>query len=796
MRRLQGIASAATLLLATTMLANCSYLSSDSCADQANLPKSEFRLRGCDGGFFSAQKQRETSYLGDDSARLWTGAEYRRDSNIDPTAVNQGPAARTPIAAWSGSLRADIPADQGMTGKDVTELKSAGAAKFDPNEKVAVKFEKATLDFFLKQMLGGALGVAYVAPDDMTGSVTLRTEQPITKGQVLQVVRDVLGRNGLEMRYLDGVYQIATSETMTALQQTVGPGRTTDQVTRVVRLHKGSANEVIRFVRQLVPDEITIVPSSGGDSVVIKAPSSELDRVVELVNMSDNNVGDDRIAIIPLRQSSPEKIAQQLAEFYRSQAESATIVALDNQQALLVGAKDRRALQGLKELVKQLDRDTGGDSTLRIIPLVHLSAEEVVPQLTAIFAGGAGPGGGAAVSAGGAAPGQGGASQDISPQAARAPSLVPPVQVPRATGGDEGGFSSPGFALPPSAGAGGGAAAGNGGANGSAPGPGSTAAAIAANLGPTAAPAGVPIVRFVADVRSNAVMVYSSYSLFKTIRDRLKLLDVPQAQVVIEAMVAEVTLNDELSRGVEAFLNAQGIQASSSSTGALTPIPGTKDTPGIPAAGTPSGGAFLHATVGIPGGKVDVILRALQNVTNVKLISTPYLTVVDGKTAKLVIGDEVPFSSSTASTVQATGTTTTTSQVVVKDTGVQLEVTPKIRSNNSALLSINQSVSEVKNNIAANSLTPTISTRSVKSDVIVQSGATIMLAGLIQDGSNKTETSVPVVSRVPIVGELFKQTDDVASRQELIVLITPRVVRNSSQMENITRQMRALVHIR
>jgi general secretion pathway protein D len=198
-RKSAGIARLAALMAASLMVSGCSYMASDSCADQANLPKSERGLRGCEGGFFSARKQRETVYQGDDSPRLWSGAELRRGPNVDPAAINQAPAARTGIAAWSGSLKVDVAADEGAVAKDIADIKSTGVSRFDPDEKVTVKFEKATLDFFLKQMLSGALGVSYVAPDDLSGSVTFRTEQPISKSQVLQVVRDVLGRNALEM---------------------------------------------------------------------------------------------------------------------------------------------------------------------------------------------------------------------------------------------------------------------------------------------------------------------------------------------------------------------------------------------------------------------------------------------------------------------------------------------------------------------------------------------------------------------------------------------------------------------
>ncbi len=759
----------AALLVAPSVLFGCTFIKSDSCADQANLPSVEKVTRGCEGSFFSARSQREAVYLGDDSARLWAGAEYRRAPNIDPGGINQAPSAGAPIAAWSGSVKVAIADDENVVRKDIADIQSAGADKFNPDEKVTVNFEKASIGFFLKQMLSGALGVSYVAPDDLAGSVTFRTEQPILKGQVLQVVRDVLARNGLEMRYMSGVYQIGTPEVMASLEATTAPGRRSDQVPRLVRLRKANADEVINFVRQLVPDDVNLVAATGRNLILVKASPDEIGRVADLIAMSDSSLSDDRVAIIPLRASAPETIARQLTDFYHDRAEAVTIIPLDNQQAILAGTKDRRTLRGLKELVDHLDHDTGSDSTLRIIPLVYIGADEVVPLLTAVFAG---PG---------AAPAQGSGSGYANPgpssQTTGGQAIVSAGPGQQNTGGRADGVSSANNTRAPDLLS---ALTNNNGASANKNPNNTTAPANAANQpAPVIASAG-PGIKFVADTRNNAVMIYSSYATYKLVKQRLKVLDVPQAQVVIEAAVAEVTLNDELSHGVEAFLTASGLGASSSANGTMP---------------TTGAGGFVHLGFTTAGAQADVILRALQDVTNVKVISTPYLTVVDGKKARLQIGDQVPFQTVTA-TVPTNGAPIITQEVTVKDTGVVLEIVPRIRPNNAVVLDINQSVSNVKENNTANVLTPTISTRQVQSDVIIQSGSTIMLGGLIKEGSNLTETGIPIARNIPLVGDLFKQRTDVGDRQELIILITPRVIRHSIQLENITRQMRTLVHIR
>lgn len=760
-KKLPRFLTLAALIAAPFAISGCSFLDADSCANQANLPKEKLEANNCDGGFLSAKRLRETVYDGDDSPRIWTGSGPETTRTVNATSVNQPPAARQPVVGYLGPLRVEYPADEKAIRKDVSDIKLAGAVKFDPEEKFSVKFEKASLDYFLKQLLGGALGVNYVAPEDLGGSVTFKTEQPIPKGQLLQVVRDVLGRNGLEMRYMNGVYHIGTPDAMAALQKTTAAGRAGDQATRAVRLSKGGAAEIIGFVKQLLPEDVTLTASNGGDSIIIRAAPDDLDKIAELISISDNGITDDRVAIIPVRQTSPEKLAAQLTEFYRTQIGSGpdgiTVIPLENQQALLVGTKDHRLMQGLRKLVAQLDRDTGGDMSLRIVPLVHLGAEEIVPQLTSIFGGGSGasPGRSKSPLSGQNAPSQGKSSGDS--------------------------FSSP----PPQSGTGDTSTSG-GNTTGSSLTNVADISALSSEQGSALAQAGGagPAVRFVADTRNNTVMIYSSYGMFKRVQELLKVLDVPQPQVVIEATVAEVDLNDDLQRGVEAFLTAKGVlDASSSATG------------GKPTFGTLQPGGYVHTQFGVDGAKVDLVIHALQAVTRVKTLSSPYLTVLDGKTARLVIGDQIPFSTTTQ-TANLNSGVTVTNQIQVQDTGVVLEVTPKIRADNTAILHIEQSVSEVSPTSNTGSLTPTISTRSVKSDVVAKSGTTILLGGLIKDGVNKTETGIPVARNIPYVGELFQQHEDHATRQELIVLITPRVIRHSMQLENITRQLRGQLHIR
>ena len=737
-----------------------------------------------------AQNARSTMFGGDDYARLWNGEEARRDANVDVSKVNRPPVAPggSPAVGFLGNLRVNFPYSESSLTPDVEEAQGVSKSGFDPNEKVAIKFERATLDFFLKQLLTGALGVDYVAPEDLGGAVTFRTENPLPKAQVLQVVRDILGRRGLIMKNLNGVYHIDRADVVSAIEAASKLGRDNEPNTRVVRVSKGSAGEVAAIVRQLVPDDVSLIPT--GDSIVIKASSpNDLINVVELISsLGKNGVGDDKVAVIVLRQASPARIASQLNDFYRARVgsigpDSVTIIPLEAQNAILVGAKDPRMMAGLRQLTQQLDRNSVDEQAVRIIPLTHISAEETAQRLTAIMTG-AGQGATPATGASATQNPQARSSNDFAGSSASAPANSPFGSLTSTQPTPGSGLSSPAgsssttgsenFGESP-------AGSFNGRPAGS-PNPASRQVASLNNAGVSAAAAAAAAgVRFEPDVRNNALMVFSNFATFKKLQDIIKAIDVPQAQVIIEATIAEVSITDDLQFGVQTFLQAKGFSFRNSPSSSQTD-PGNN-------------GAFANVGFSVGNVKANVILTALQAVTHVKVISSPYLTVLDRKTARLVIGDQIPFAQSTQTSNNA-GNTTITENIQTKDTGVVLEVTPRINSDNSVSITIDQQISKPSDSVNQGNKTPVISTRQVKSDILVQSGRTFVLGGIMQERLDKIETGTPGLRSVPLIGDLFKTQQNQASRVELLVMITPRVVRQSTELEKITRLLRDQLHVR
>ena len=191
----------------------------------------------------------------------------------------------------------------------------------------------------------------------------------------------------------------------------------------------------------------------------------------------------------------------------------------------------------------------------------------------------------------------------------------------------------------------------------------------------------------------------------------------------------------------------------------------------------------------VHGVSVQTVIDALDQITDVAVISSPYLTVMNQKTARLVVGDQIPFSTTSQSSSND-GNVTVTQEIEVKDTGVILEVQPVIRANNAVELHIAQEISAAELLSGEVNLTPTVTTRQITSDIVVQSGSTVLLGGLIQERTSALKTGFPGAVRAPLFGALFGQHSNEGSRTEVVVMITPRVARTSSQIEQITDQLR------
>src|SRR6202022_3840265 len=188
-----------------------------------------------------------------------------------------------------------------------------------------------------------------------------------------------------------------------------------------------------------------------------------------------------------------------------------------------------------------------------------------------------------------------------------------------------------------------------------------------------------------------------------------------------------------------------------------------------------------------------VILDALHNVTDVKGLSNPSLVVLDNQAATLQVGDQVPFSTGTATVLTANNTIVNT--IDYKNTGIILRVLPRANSNGNVVLDIEQEISSGAAG-GAGSLTPTISQRRVKSSIAVASGQTVLLAGLISETENRQRQGIPLLDSIPGVGDAFSHQTKTRARTELILFIRPTMIKDALDAHVIAEEMRTKMNSR
>jgi general secretion pathway protein D len=280
--------------------------------------------------------------------------------------------------------------------------------------------------------------------------------------------------------------------------------------------------------------------------------------------------------------------------------------------------------------------------------------------------------------------------------------------------------------------------------------------------------------RIIANRRNNALLIYATPSEYATVETMLRKVDIIPLQVLINATIAEVTLNDTLQYGTQFFFKNNDL---SYTLGAI---------PAFPAGALGPTGLIGFAVSHAP----DFILRALSDVTKVKVLSAPQVLGMDNEPARLQVGQQVPILTGTATSTLTTGAPIVNS-IDYHSTGVIMQVTPRINSGGLVTLDIAQEVSDVATP-AANTAqgSPTFDDRLVRTRVAVQNGQTVALAGLIRDNSQDNNNGVPFLKDLPVVGTLLGSQNTSRTRTELLVLITPQVVHDQRDARALTEDLR------
>jgi general secretion pathway protein D len=638
-----------------------------------------------------------------------------------------------------------------------------------------LNFENAPVTTVAKVILGDILGVGYTIDPRVQGTITLASGRAVSKADVLFVLENALRMSNVAMVRDHSGYRLIPAADAT------GSGFVdTDEATRagygisVVPLRYVSAQAMLKLLDGFGIKPNAVRVDNARNLVIIQGTGPERRAAVETMLSFDGDwMRGQSVGVFPIHNSTPEPIITEIEKIMDTGEGGLSQNLIKFQpvsrlNAILVVSRKPEYLKTVATWIKRLDESDTSGVNLKVYRLHYGSAKQVAGLLNDILVGRGS--GGLDTAQSQVAPG-GGLSVASSGGPLSALSAQPPTAMGQAGGGGLGaGGAGAGAAARP---AGGGAA---GTASNDLSAAGGSGGAFGARGNGESAQANI---RITPDIVNNSILVYASQETQRIVQQTLRQIDRPLMQVAIDATVAEVTLNDALSYGVQYFLNSRN--------------PGSQNAVSITSTMAAGAGALSGVFPGLnfvlgPASMPNVVLDALHSVTDVKVLSNPSLVVLDNQAATLQVGDQVPISTGTATVLTANNTVVST--IDYRNTGIILRVVPRVSANGNVIIDVEQESSSVTPG-SAGSLTPTISDRRVKSSISVASGQTVLLAGLISDETDRTRQGIPVLDKIPGIGDLFSQQSSTKVRTELIIFIRPTVIRDPVDAHMVAEEMRS-----
>jgi general secretion pathway protein D len=641
-------------------------------------------------------------------------------------------------------------------------------------------FEGEALHAVVKAILGDMLGQNYVIAPGVQGTVTLATPKTVSPAQALSLLEMVLGWNNARMIWADGRYNIVPGDqamaTGAVAPRTGGATAARGFESRVVPLRYISATEMEKLLKPYARPNAIVSVDNGRNIITIAGTRQELENYLRTIEIFDVDwLAGMSVGVFPLKSGKASDIVGSLEQVFGAGSESPVagmfrFMPLEGANAVLVITAQPSYLDDIQQWIDRID-GAGEGVQLFSYELKYVTAKDLAERLAEVY----GAGGGRGDTGGGASLMPGLNSTEIK-DGGMDGGGISSAQV---GGGDSLGGSSDGL--------GGGSRSGSG--SGMGGGSLSLGERQGGNASLTLEVDGTRVGVSAVD-ESNTLLVRSSAQAWRSIRDVIERLDVMPLQVHIEAQVVRVDLSGDLNYGVNWFLE----RAITDNGFPVFPAPG---------AGGPSAWSTLAGSIGGVGGPGAVwslarndavaVVRALDEVSDVQMLQTPSIMVRNNYEATLNVGDRIPINS--VSFNPGFGDSGTIGQVQYLDTGTILKVRPRVTRDGTVFLDIVQEVSspagtaDERGNVRIN-------TNRMKTNAIVQSGDTVMLAGLITDGVERGSRGLPGLSRIPVIGGLFGTQTSNTMRSEIIVLITPTLVRNPQESRDLTdeygRRFRAL----
>ena len=663
----------------------------------------------------------------------------------------------------------------------------------------------------------------YILDETVKGKVTIYLPGKVSSEEAIRILDSVLALKGFTSVPIgQNLWKIVQSKdaktsTIPTRLESISDNPSSAVVTRLLNLKYVNSEDIQQLVSQLVSPEGLINAYTGTNSLIIIDSEDNIERLSEIINSLDVPSSDRDMTIVPVEHADAVELATKLNDILgiasassasgaganpgnamdllnrtgganptgarpgtpgqpattniaqvsssgktvSARAREPKIIPDERTNAIIIVA-DEDTTARMKALISQLDSEIDlSGNRFYVYRCQHANAEELAEVLSGLVGGGGAGGTGSTGTTGGSS-------------------------FNRNSGGDDDGglfggsrnsgsrnrgnrFGSTQDRLSGQQRTPGRSRSENGGGTG-----GPSSFALGENISVTADPA------------TNSLVIVSGKSDYEKILELLKQLDVKRRQVLVEAMLLEVAVDETTSLGTE-FLTSTGgsdggILAKSDFGNLADLFSNPAQLSGFSVAAASSGSLTLPGNITIP--TQAILISAARQNANVNVLSSPNLLTTDNEQAEIVVGQNVPFLASQATS--DTNLNNTFNQIDRQDVGITLRLTPQISSQDYVTLNIFTEVSNVIESTAGSDLGPTTGVRTSETTVIAKDGQMIVIGGLMANDNVDAMSGVPFLSDIPVLGHLFRVTRERDRRTNLLIFITPRIVKDQFDARDAT----------
>ncbi len=663
---------------------------------------------------------------------------------------------------------------------------------------VTFNFENQPVQAVVKAVLGDLLKQSYTIAPGVQGNISFSTAEPVDSSQALPILETLLSWTGNALvRRAEGYVVLPQKEAVAGnLVPSLGAAAPRGGMqARLFSLRYISATEMQKLIKPFARAEAILLVDSARNVLVMAGSPQELANYQSMVRTFDVDwLRGMSVGVFNLQYATVGELMPKLDGMFGTHGDTPLagmlrFIPIERTNALVVISTQPQYLQEVGEWIARIDRGGGNQPQLFVYDVRNIKASDLARYLAQIYTnsgGGAGADSGGRVGPG-LAPANFGSADNANAgvsMGSGAGSFGSTVGgLGNADGGNVSGMTAGGM----------GENRGDAGGLGSGANVGLGSAAGMSSMGAGAAASEAQYTSNDGSVRissvdgSNQLLVRARASQWEEIKAAIAKLDTVPLQVQIETRILEVSLTGQFQFGVQWYL--EGLTGSTTDAdGNLVPgQPYRHRQAALGQGGNAFGGEpFFYSFL---NSQLQVAIRAMETSGNTKTLSAPSMVVMNNQTASIQVGDKIPINSTSVNA--GIGNATSFNEVRYLDTGVILNVQPRINPGGLVYMNISQQVSQPNRNVPAVNGNVPISERKLATQVAVQSGQTVLLGGLIQQAESNIDTGVPGLNRVPVLGRLFGDTRRNRNRTELIVLITPRVIRGGEDAKRVTDEYQA-----